>query len=197
MREVVESTLGRGRGRLAREAEGGEVGTGRSGLSTCKADTRAIVRVVNAPARGECLAAGLVSEAREVFLGLSMRDDEEQPQEFAVNASAGGHNCGKKSLGSIGAVGPVIVVPVFVDFSHGFAVEEGRRGGVWVGKSAVAADILHDVAMKFVDYRDVDDQVLSPGELDAPDEEVGASLSTACGDLSDRRGIAGTVTNRL
>ena len=144
MREVVESTLGRGRGRgrLAREAEGGEVGTGRSGLSTCKADTRAVVREKDVPARGERLAAGLVSEAREVVLGLSMRDDEEQPQEFAVNASAGGHNCGKKSLGSIGAVGPVVVVSVFVYFSHGLAVEEGRRGGVWVGEREVQI-LLH------------------------------------------------------
>ena len=69
-----------------------------------------------------------------------------------MNASAGGHNCGKKGLGTIRAVGPVVVVPVFVDLSRGLAVKESGRRGVRVAKCAVAADILHDVAVKFMDH---------------------------------------------
>ena len=74
MGEVVESTL-RGVEGLALEAEGREVRTGRCGLCACKADTCAVVREVDAPARGESPVTGLITKSRKVVLGLSMRDD--------------------------------------------------------------------------------------------------------------------------
>ena len=75
MGEVVESTLRVGRRGLALEAEGREVRTGRSDLSTSKADTCAVVREVDAQARGKGPVTGFIAKSRKVVLGLSMRDD--------------------------------------------------------------------------------------------------------------------------
>ena len=82
---------------------------------------------VYAASRGEGLVAGIIffdcsttvspsrakySEPGEVFLCLAVRDDEEQPEQFTLDAPTGRHDRREKSLGSVRAVGPAVVLPV-------------------------------------------------------------------------------------
>ena len=59
-----------------------------------------------------------------------MRDDVQQTEQFTLNAPTGRHDDREKSLGSVGAAGPAVVLPVRVNFSIALLSirAEERRG---------------------------------------------------------------------
>lgn len=73
------------------------------------------MREVDALSRGEGFGAGIIPEPGEAFLGLSMRDDEEQTEHFKLDAPTGRHDGREKTLGTVEAVGPALVLPVRVN----------------------------------------------------------------------------------
>ena len=94
------------------EGEGGKVRAGRNGLSACQANACAGVREVDCPARCESRVAGVISKPVKVILGLTVRDDVQQTDQLPLDAAAGCHDGGEESLGSVRAIGTVIVIPV-------------------------------------------------------------------------------------
>ena len=64
-------------------------------------------------------------------------------------------------------------------------------------QGAVASDILHYVAMKFMDDRYVHHQVLHPSQLDIFDKQISSALPTAFRDIPNSGHIARALTEGL
>ena len=64
-------------------------------------------------------------------------------------------------------------------------------------QGAVASDILHYVAMKFMDDRYVHHQVLHPSQLDIFDKQISSALPTAFRDIPNSGHIARALTDGL
>ena len=76
------------------------------------------MREVYATSRGEGLVAGVISEPSKIVLSLAVRDNEEQTEQFTLNAPTGRHDSREKGLGAIGSAGSAIVANVGICLSN-------------------------------------------------------------------------------
>ena len=110
--------------------------TDRNSLSARQANGAAMLVEVDAAAVAVLLLVRLIAEVREVVGSLLVRNEVEQPQELAMNATRGRHARGQKRQRPIA----VVRLPIGADFVSSSLVKDLVRP-VWVAERATAEHI--------------------------------------------------------